>query len=227
MKVAGFHSLLTSILVLLLLLRPSVSLADDGENSVFCAWAQQVIAGTSLLATVVTQRDYEDFVASKASTEPLTVQQHWSNHVDGPGSLARVVSCKMKTAERINHAHPLLAQEGEPAAAGDQSCDAVQRAMLAEVLNSIPRSELKVPADKLRVDTEEQTFIGPMWLKPWPFQPLSRDDEGILHLQSRALYVPHSWFIPMPDRFKGTYYCHLVAPDFLKAVLRGDLPAGA
>jgi hypothetical protein len=132
----------------------------------------------------------------------------------------------MKTAERINSYYPVESPEDAPTAAGDRSCDVVQRVVLAEVLNTIPRAELVVSPDTLRVDPEEMTFIGPMWLKPWPFSPLSRDDEGLLHLHSRALYVPFSWWIPMPDRFKGTYYCHLVAPDFLKAVLRGEVAAG-
>ena len=223
MKAVGYSPALASLLALMVLWQPAGARADDGEGSVFCAWAQQVVAGTSLLADVVTQTDYDGFVASKASTEPLTVQQYWSNPVDGSDGLARVVSCKMKTAERINSAYPTLAEDGSPAAAGDQNCDMLQRAVLAEVLNGIPRSELAVPADTLRVDPEEQTFIGPLWLKPWPFQPISRDEAGLLHLHSRALYVPFSWWIPMPDRFKGTNYCHLVAPDFLKAVLLGDV----
>lgn len=225
MTAAGFLPVLASILVLLL---PAAALAENGEDSVFCAWAQQLIAGTSLIADVETQTDYDSFVASKARSEPLTVQQFWSNPVDSADgmAMARVVSCKMKTAERINYSYSAESPGGIPAAAGNQSCDVVQRAVLAEVLNGIPHAELVVPADTLRVEPEEQTFIGPMWLKPWPFQPLSRDEDGLILLHSRALYVPFSWWVPAPDRFKGTYYCHLVAPDFLEAVLRGDLPVG-
>ena len=226
MKIAENPVALACVLAILVLLQPAGAMADDGEDSVFCAWAQQMIAGTALMPDVVTQTDYEGFVASKPSANPLTVQQYWSNPVDGPDSLARVVSCKMKTAERINSYYPVESPEDAPTAAGDRSCDVVQRVVLAEVLNTIPRAELVVSPDTLRVDPEEMTFIGPMWLKPWPFSPLSRDDEGLLHLHSRALYVPFSWWIPMPDRFKGTYYCHLVAPDFLKAVLRGEVAAG-
>ena len=202
------------------------ALADDGEDSVFCAWAQQVAAGTSLAANVVTHTVYEEFVKSKAATSPLTVQQYWSNPVDGPDGPARVVSCKMSTAERINHAYPSATEGGAPTAAGDQTCDAVHRQVLAVVLNGIPRDKLAVPADSLRVDEEELTYIGPLWLKPWPFQPLYRDDGGLLHIRSRGLKVPFAWWIPMPDRFKGAHYCHLIAPDFLEAVLRGAVPAG-
>lgn len=217
---------LAGLASLLMLTVAAAVKAEDGEDSVFCAWAQQVIADTNLAANVVTHTSYDDFVLSKASDSPLTVQQYWSNPAPGSDNLMRVVSCKMKTAERINAASQESANGDSPVAAGDQSCAAVQREVLTNILNGIPRKELAIPADTLRVDEEESTFIGPMWLKPWPFEPLYRDDAGLLHMRSRALYVPFSWWIPMPDRFKGTYYCHLIAPDYLEAVLRGVVAPG-
>jgi hypothetical protein len=223
MKLMGRIFFRTVAALALMLFAIFTARADDGEDSVFCAWAQQVAAGTALTANVVTHTVFDDFVKSKASYSPLTVQQYWSNPVAGPDGLARVVSCKMSTAERINHAHQ---PDAAPAAAGDESCDKVHREMLTVLLNSIPPEALAVPADSLRVDPEERTYIGPMWLRPWPFQPLSRDEAGVLHIHARALYVPFAWWIPMPDRFKGAHYCHLIAPDFLEAVLRGELPAG-
>jgi len=222
MKLMGRIFFRTVAALALMLFAIFTARADDGEDSVFCAWAQQVAAGTALTANVVTHAVFDDFVKSKASYSPFTVQQYWSNPVAGPDGLARVVSCKMSTAERINHAH----QADAPVAAGDESCDKVHREVLTALLNTIPRDALAVPADSLRVDQEERTYIGPMWLRPWPFQPLSRDAAGLLHIHSRALYVPFAWWIPMPDRFKGAHYCHLIAPDFLEAVLRGDVPAG-
>ena len=210
--------------LLLLLLSSLGARAEQGDpGSVFCAWAQQVVAGTELAANVVTVTDYEAFVRSKPGSAPLTVQQYWSNPLPAEGGMARVVSCKMKTAERINAAHRAATGQEAPVARGDGSCDKVGREMLAAVLNRVPRADLAIPAEQLRVDPEETTFIGPMWLRPWPFQPLQRDEAGLLHLQSRALYVPFAWWIPMPDRFKGTYYCHLIAPDYLEAVLRGEV----
>jgi len=222
MKLLGRKTFRAFAALALLLLATFPARADDGGDSVFCAWAQQVAAGTALTANVVTHAVFDDFVKSKASYSPFTVQQYWSNPVAGPDGLARVVSCKMSTAERINHAH----QADAPVAAGDESCDKVHREVLTALLNTIPRDALAVPADSLRVDQEERTYIGPMWLRPWPFQPLSRDAAGLLHIHSRALYVPFAWWIPMPDRFKGAHYCHLIAPDFLEAVLRGEIPAG-
>lgn len=200
--------------------------ADDGENSVFCAWAQQIIASTDVRANVITQTNFDNFVKSKASDSPLTVQQYWSNPAGGEGGMPRVVSCKMKTAERINRAMRAVEESSAPVAGEDTSCDLVHRKVLEAILGRIPRDELAMPADSLRVEENELTFIGPMWLKPWPFEPLYRDEAGLLHLRSRALYVPFAWWIPMPDRFKGTHYCHLIAPDFLEAVLRGEVDPG-
>jgi len=191
----------------------------------FCAGAQQLIAQTSLSARVVEHADYDSFVQSKATASPLVVQQYFSRPLPGNPAMATVVSCKMKTAERISAAHP-ASGDAAPAAGADQSCDAIHRELLAAALGRIDPADLALQQDKVVVDKEALTFMGPMWLKPWPFAPLSRDESGRLHIQSRALYVPFAWWIPLPDRFKGTYYCHLIAPAFLEAVLRGEVHPG-
>ena len=98
----------------------------------------------------------------------------------------------------------------------------MHRQWLAELREKIGTRNLSPSASSLVVDDEDLTFIGPMWLRPWPFEPLYRGEDGQLHLRTRALYVPFNWWIPMPDRFKGTYYCHLIAPWYLEALLRGD-----
>ena len=198
-------------------------LAEDASD--FCVGAQQLIAQTGLSARVLTHTDYDSFVKSKATASPLVVQQYFSRPLAGDPAMATVVSCKMKTAERINAAH-LAAGQATPVAGTDQSCDAIHRDMLAAALASIDPAQLAVPQEKILVDEEALTFMGPMWLKPWPFEPLSRDESGRLHIHSKALYVPFAWWIPMPDRFKGTYYCHLIAPAFLEAVLRGEVHPG-
>jgi hypothetical protein len=197
----------------------------EGSETDFCAGAQQQIARTELVAEVVNHTDYESFVQSKATASPLVVQQYFSNPAPGRDAIARVVSCKMKTAERINNDN-MSSNDAPPVAAGDRSCHALHRDMLAHIVARIPAQELSVSPEQLVVDEEQLAFMGPMWLKPWPFEPLVRDESDRLHLQSKALYVPFAWWIPMPDRFKGTYYCHLIAPGFLEAVLRGDVAPG-
>ncbi len=200
-----------------LCLVPGVTFAAPTGES-FCQRAQQIVAGSELVAKVSVHDDFDAFVESKAFSDPLQVQAYFSNPPAGDNGLPRVLSCKMKTAERLNAAHPIE----PPVATGDTSCQAVNQHFLDELVQKIPRKEWGEGVQVPLVDEEELTFMGPMWLRPWPFDPLYRDDEGRLHIRSKALYVPFAWWIPMPDRFKGTYYCHLVSPAFLEALLRGE-----
>jgi hypothetical protein len=197
-------------------------LAQDMAVLDHCQRAQQIVAKTSLVADVGIPDNHEAFVKSKATMEPLTVQQYLSNPVSADNDLSRVLSCKMKTAERINAARPPAV--GQPAVAlGNGSCQAVHRYWLQQLYEEIPAQNRALSPEQLIIDDEELTFMGPMWLRPWPFEPLYRSDEGAIHIRSKALYVPHAWWIPMPDRFKGTYYCHLISPDYLEAIVRGEI----
>lgn len=199
-------------------------LASAQEMTVesYCQRAQQIVAKTALVAKVVIPDNHEAFVESKATLDPLTVQQSLSNPVSADNDLARVLSCKMKTAERINAAQPVSADQ--PAVAqGNGSCQAVHRYWLEQLYAEIPAQQRALSPEQLVIDDEELTFMGPMWLRPWPFEPLYRDDTGVIHIRSKALYVPFAWWIPMPDRFKGTYYCHLISPLYLEALVRGEV----
>ena len=198
----------------LLMALSSLTQAQD-----FCARAQQWIAETELQADVISYDDHEAFVESKATISPLTVAQHLSNPEETKG-IATVVSCKMKTAEMINEVYGA----DSPVAGHSQSCTAVLARVVEESLSSLAGQSPALPREAIVIDEEESTFIGPMWLKPWPFVPVSLDQNGKLHLHSKALYVPDAWYIPMPDSFKGVYYCHLIAPDYLQGLLSGSLP---
>ena len=185
----------------------------------FCAWAQQVIAQTEEVPTVEVNASREAFIESKAFDQPFTVQQYWSSPV-GEDGMPSVVSCKMRTAERINNAHT---EGAAPVAGGDLSCHLLHEKMLDAAYTDTPADAQKIARERWVVEEEELTFMGPRWIDPWPFQALSRGEDGSLHLHTRALYVPMAWWIPMPERFLGNYYCHLIAPDYLRALVRGDL----
>jgi hypothetical protein len=215
---AGKQALLGLLLFLPAAFAAGLPTSDEAG---FCGRAQQIIAQTELEATVEIPADYDSFVESKSLAYPLTVQQYSSNPAATPEGLHRVISCKMKTAGRINGAREEAGIAGD-AARGDLGCETVHKHMLQTLRDSIPPGELRLQPEELVVDDEELTYMGPMWLKPWPFTPVARDGEGRLHLQTRALYVPYAWWIPMPERFKGTYYCHLVHPAYLEALLRGE-----
>ena len=185
----------------------------------FCGSAQQWIAQTDMQAEVVLYEDHEAFVESKAAIEPLSVPQFFSNPEPDSG-IPRVVSCKMKTAEQLNAVYG-----AEGAVAGtSQSCETVLSRMLDARFAERTGESLSLNRDDFLIDEEDSTFIGPMWLEPWPFEPLSVDDSGLVHLLSRSLYVPDAWYIPMPDSFKGVYYCHTISPVYLDALITGSLP---
>lgn len=204
---------LTVCLPLQLLLSP---LAFAGE---FCGSAQQWIAQTDMQAEVVVYTDHQAFVESKAAIEPLTVPQFFSNP-EGTAGIPRVVSCKMKTAEQIN---AVYGTDGA-VAGSSQSCETVLSRLLETRFAQSAGQPTKLGRNDFVIDEEDSTFIGPMWLDPWPFQPVTVDEEGFVHLLSRSLYVPDAWYIPMPDRFKGVYYCHIISPVYLDALISGALP---
>lgn len=195
-----------------------VPLASQSQE--ICARAQGIIAQTSLAPAVNVHDTWDAFVESKPGDQPFEVEQFFSSHRPGSDEQPTVVSCKMRTAERINTSHYDDGSDTPPAGT-ESSCDAVHRAFLEEVYRQVPDEQQKIALDRWQVMEEELTYIGPKWLQPWPFVPVVRRDDGRLQLHTRALYVPYAWWIPMPDRFLGNYYCHLVAPDYLRALVTG------
>jgi hypothetical protein len=193
------------------------------DDATFCADAQALIAQTEARATNVLHENYDAFVESKAKPFPLETQQFYSSPAAEDAQLNTVVSCKMRTAGSIADAY---SDAGEPVTVGeDQSCHFLTTHMLEKVRDSIPHSDAGLTDQSIVVEEEELTFMGPMWLDPWPFQSAYRDESGGIHLKSRALYVPWSVFIPAPAAFKGVYYCHLPTPAYLKALLLGEVDA--
>lgn len=193
------------------------------ERADFCAAAQTAIAQVNIRARNTLHTSYEAFVESKAVAFPLETQQFYSSPARGDAKLNTVVSCKMKTAGRIRDAY--LAAEQTVIVGQDRSCDFLTERMLDQVTSAIDPAQIRVTANSLVVEKEELTFMGPMWLRSWPFQSVYRDESEVLHLKSRALYVPWSSFIPAPAAFKGVYYCHLPSPQYLEALLLGRLQA--
>ena len=68
-------------------------------------------------------------------------------------------------------------------------------------------------------EEDESAYMGPDWLDPWPYPVATVEDDGKLHIRAKAMHIPYAWYIPMPDRFKGVHYCHLVPPAYLQQLL--------
>lgn len=201
---------------------PAGSTAGSDVDPGFCAWAQGVIAETALVPAVNVHRDWASFVDSKPTDQPFEIDQYYSSFLPGEGAPVTTVSCKMRTAERINAVHGSLDGTDTPRAGAESSCDEIHRRMLEQVYQAVPAAHVAIPRERWDVLEEDMKFTGSGWVDPWPFVSVTAGEGGRLRLHTRALYAPHAWWIPMPERFLGNYYCHLAAPGYIEALVRGQ-----
>jgi hypothetical protein len=188
----------------------------------FCAEAQQLISGTKLSVENVVHIDKQAFVLSKPAVRPLRTEQFVS-YMGEAQTLPKMISCKMKTSDHI------ATEYGTEQTRGEGLCADINRQTLERVLQAMSTAERrKLSFDRGRnvvFDPEQRTTDGPVWLSPFALARVGAD--GSLHIQSRSMR--NDWLDPAlaraPDRFKGTRYCHLIAPQYLAAVLRGELRA--
>jgi hypothetical protein len=78
------------------------------------------------------------------------------------------------------------------------------------------------------LDTKAQSnMIGPIWLKPFTLTYL--DDTGDLHVATKGFVVDFTdpRYQKFPASWRGTHYCHFIAPDYFAALLQGEAEAGA
>lgn len=186
----------------------------------FCIQSQADISAAKVPAIVVLHTDYDAFVQSKPAVRPLRTEQYiW--YADEARTQPKMISCKMKTADHIR------TEYGADAVGEEGLCSDVNRLTLNRVLASVgkrERRQLKFDAGtRVVFDADEVTDNGPIWLAPFPMASVGSD--GALHLKSKAMR--NDWLDPRlkdaPARFKGTRYCHLVAPSYLLGILRGDV----
>ncbi len=186
----------------------------------FCIDAQQIIAGTKLPVESVLHTVYDEFVLSKPEARPLRTEQYvW--YEDAARTQPKMISCKMKTSDHIATVY------GAEQTRGEGMCADINRATLQRVLAATPAAERRRLAfdggTRVVFDIEEVTTSGPDWLAPYAFA--YRGGDGALHLRAKAMR--NDWLDPRlaqsPARFKGTRYCHLIAPSYLARILRGEI----
>jgi hypothetical protein len=202
-------------------------------DAAFCRDAQRDIVTTALGAENEVITVLDAFVKSKPVVRPLQTRQFvWmedgaAGTETGPTGPARpkMVSCKMKTADH------LVAEFGAGAAGADIGCSGVNRLTLERVLAAMTPAErrrLRFKPQQVVFDEDFVTALGPVWLEPYPIARLGEDRR--LHIQARAMR--NDWLDPRyaaaPPQFRGTRYCHLIAPEHLARLLRGEVsPAAA
>ncbi|HSN71973.1 MAG TPA: hypothetical protein VLT59_10700 [Steroidobacteraceae bacterium] len=185
----------------------------------FCALAQQVVAGTRLAARTRVHPAYDSFIESAPLIQPLETQQYVL-YEDDLRTVPLRVSCKMQTPDR-------LADEYGADSIGEAStsCADVHRGIVDAVFASLTDEEralVRVPREQVVLAPDQSTVLMTNWIAPFDFAWF--DPEGRLHLRSSALRI--DWTAPLwswtPERFRGLYYCHVIAPEFLRRLLRGE-----
>lgn len=209
--------------ILIALTHPLSGMAEPlpADLNEFCAEVQRLIGATALPAANVVYDDFDAFVKSKAAPKPLITRQFVHFDADHPGSPV-MISCKLKSADQLNFEY------GAGSAGHEGTCRAVNGLTLERVLAA--RANPEQPAGvfkKVVLDADEIGPSGVVWLKP--FMMVRVDDDNALHIKAKALFV--SWhderFLKMPARFRGTHYCHLIAPSYLRRLLDGEVVVGS
>lgn len=214
---AGYRFLVSSFLGLIVAMEGA---AADGQaviTDTFCTSIQTSIMGNTVPAQNVVHPDYEAFVLSKASVDPLRNEQFTTLGDDG---LPRMVSCKMKTPDHIQDVYG--EDKTNPEA---RTCAAINQENVAAVIASLTPDEVEkrvLTDDQIIFDDDVSVMTGQSWTKPFDF--VIRDENGSVRIQSKRMQI--DWnniiFKLAPERFRGALYCHLIAPEFAKALILGD-----
>jgi len=215
-------SALTALAALVIL--PPAAAANDsfrpgGSLSNFCAEVQTILAGTEVESELTIFDNMPDYRASKPSVKPLVIYQIVSYDEAGEPLM---VSCKVKAADHLVDSYG-------PDAAGDQrDCGVislrVKDAVVAALTEEDP--EAGAAAEAIVLEPAEMVVTGQSYLAD--FEISFRGDDGRIHVNTKGLQVGWTdwlWWI-LPDRFRGQTYCHVIAPDHLAALARGDAAPG-
>jgi hypothetical protein len=169
---------------------------------------------------------FDGFVKSKAiipdaaGAIPEIQQFPW---FDPQGAIVGV-SCKLKSADHLNLVY------GDGTAGPDGLCQDMNRRVYQALMvaaRTLRYTTVVFDANELVMDDERPTMTGPDWLMPYAVTVV--DDDGRLHVRAKGFLVDFTdpRFARAPARFRGVYYCHFIAPDYLLALMTGDAEPGA
>jgi hypothetical protein len=185
----------------------------------YCAVAQKEIASSRVPARNVLVTDYQAFARAKPSVKPLETLQY-VGYADSQHSKARVISCKLHSAERIR------AEYGATAAGESSTCARLNRRTLDAVMLSLTdRQKKKMPFKGtigVLLEPDEQAANESQWLES--FTMVQTDAGGTLRIRAKSLRGEGAMRVSSKGgAASGRQYCHLIAPDYLKRVLLGEV----
>ncbi len=188
----------------------------------YCATAQKEIASARVPAKNVVVTDYQAFSSATPAVQPLETVQ-FVQYADDQRTRPRMISCKLHSAEKIR------AQYGSTAAGESTTCARLNRRTLDAVMASLTdRQKKKMPfkgAIPILLDPDEQAASEAQWLEA--FTMVQIDAGGTLRVRAKSLRGDGS-VREANKAAGGRQYCHLIAPDYLKRILLGEvqLPRG-
>jgi hypothetical protein len=189
----------------------------------YCAIAQKEIATARVPARNVVVTDYQAFSRASPSVKPLETMQY-VGYADPQRTKARMISCKLHSAERIR------AEYGATAAGESTTCARLNRRTLdAVMLTLTDRQKKKMPFKgpiAVLLDPDEQAANESQWLES--FTMVQTDAGGTLRIRAKSLGGGNMRVSNKANANGGRQYCHLIAPDYLKRILIGEvqLPKG-
>jgi hypothetical protein len=199
----------------------SQGLSEIPANDTYCLEAQRIVTRTDVPMQLVVHADFEAFVKSKAVIEGPTIHQY--NWLDADDNI-QGISCKMKSADHLN------IQFGGGSAGPDGLCHDMNYQVYKLLLQNIEQPAYDPTTFDLNeklVSEEQSSMIGPEWLLPFTLTYLDAADG--LHVATKGFVIEFSdqRFQKFPDSWRGTHYCHLIAPEYLQRLLQGTAEPGA
>jgi hypothetical protein len=186
----------------------------------YCALAQKEIASSRVPARNVLMTDYQAFSRASPSVKPLETMQY-TGYADEKRQKPRMISCKLHSSERIR------AEYGATAAGEPTSCARLNRRTLDAVMATLSdRQKKKMPFKgpvpvMLLPDEQASTEAG--WLEA--FTMVDTDAGGTLRIRAKS-FGAATGNVKVGSRAPASaarQYCHLIAPDYLKRILTGDV----
>jgi hypothetical protein len=186
----------------------------------YCAFAQKEIAASRVPARNVLMTDYQSFSRATPSVKPLETMQ-FTGYADEKRLKPRMVSCKLHSAERIR------AEYGATAAGEPTTCARLNRRTLDAVMSTLSdRQKRKMPFKgpvPVMLLPDEQATSEANWLEAYTM--VDTDAGGTLRIRAKSFGAANG-NVKVGSRAASNstrQYCHLIAPDYLKRILTGDV----
>jgi len=189
----------------------------------YCAIAQKEIAASRVPARNVLMTDWQAFSRASPSVKPLETMQY-VGYADAQRTRPRMISCKLHSAERIR------AEYGATAAGEPSSCARLNRRTVDAVMGSLTdRQKKKMPFKgpvPVMLEPDLQAANETEWLDA--FTMVETDAGGTLRIRAKSLASTGKVRVSTRGGNNERQYCHLIAPDYLKRILTGEvqLPKG-